>query len=470
MKRLFIAIAAICLLVSPCGAQTKSPYRTKSQLNKENAQLRSRVDSLMKELSIAKEQLHHEDSLTSEILGMLEHHDHEPKAPQIDYTPEVADSLLNEWYKQLSTMALDIEDEIDMDSVHFSSNVPDSVLIKRLKAINCFFPLPYNETVRNYMVLYTEKAPKRLAKLLGLSQYYFPIFEEALQRYELPQELEILVVIESAFNPTATSRVGAKGLWQFMPRTAKQYGLEINSFVDERMDTYKVCDAAARVLRDAYHIFGDWSLAISSYNCGPGNVNKAIARAGGKMDYWAVYDHLPRETRGYMPAFVGALYAFTYYKEYGIVPEQPTLPAMTDTIIVHQNVHFKQISEVLGVSEETLSSLNAQYIHSIVPGSSRPCPIILPVGYSNDFIAHADSIYAHKAAELVAPKVLESVAKSGSSSKSGSSGGRVTYKVKKGDTLGKIASKYHTSVKQLMKLNNLKSTNIRLGQTLVVRN
>lgn len=469
MRRLLIALAAISLLAAPCGAQTKTQFKTRSQLNKENAKLHARVDSLMKELSIAKEQLNHEDSLTNEIFGMLEHHDHEQKPVHVDYTPEMADSLLSEWYRQLATMEIDIEDEINMDSVRFTSNVPDSVLIKRLKAINCFFPLPYNETVRNYMVLYTEKAPKRLAKLLGLSQYYFPIFEEVLQKYELPQELEILVVIESAFNPTATSRVGAKGLWQFMPRTAKQYGLEINSFVDERMDTYKVCDAAARVLRDAYHIFGDWSLAISSYNCGPGNVNKAINRAGGKMDYWNVYEHLPRETRGYMPAFVGALYAFTYYKEYGIVPEQPTLPAMTDTIVVHKNVHFKQISDVIGVSEETLASLNAQYIHEIVPGASKPCSIILPVGYTSEFISHEDSIYAHKAAELVAPKVLESVAKSGSSSRASSSG-RVTYKVKKGDTLGKIASKHHTSVKQIMRLNNLKSTNIRVGQTLVIRN
>lgn len=467
-KKALIITAVLAVLSIPCSAQ----FWPKSKKARENALLKSQVDSLKRELEITREQLSREDSLRNEIFALLENHNHSPQIQkeEIIHTPEMADSLLGEWYRQLSMMNAELDEKIDMDSVHFSSEVPDSVLVARLKAINCIFPLPYNETVRNYMILYTEKAPKRLAKLIGMSQYYFPIFEEVLQQYGLPQELKYMTVIESAFNPKATSRAGAKGLWQFMYRTGKQYGLEISTFVDERMDTYKVTDAAARLLRDSYRIFGDWCLAISSYNCGPGGINKAINRAGGKMDYWDVYDFLPRETRRYVPAFVGALYAFSYYKEYNIIPEQPALPVHTDTIVVRRNLHFKQISETVGISEEILANLNSQYVHDIIPGNSRPCSLILPVAYTASFISRENDIYAFKAEELVGPKVIETIEKTGVSSRGSSSGGRIVYKVRQGDTLGKIAARYHVSVKQIQRLNGLKGTMIRVGQNLVVRN
>ena len=265
-----------------------------------------------------------------------------------DYTSST-DTLLGQWYMHRRSRS-SAREQYNMDSVRFTTDVPDSVLMRRLADMNSFISLPYNETVKNYMILYSEKMPRKMGEMMGLSEYYMPIYEETFRRYDLPVELKYLAVIESALNPRAESRVGALGLWQFMYRTAKSYGLRIDSYVDERMDPVLSADAAARYLRDAYRIFRDWPLAISSYNCGSGNVNKAIKRAGGKKDFWSIYDYLPRETRGYVPAMVGAMYAFRYANEYGLYPEPMAIPTYVDTIHLHKNLHFAQVSEAAGNS------------------------------------------------------------------------------------------------------------------------
>ena len=336
--------------------------------------------------------------------------------------------------------------------------------------MNSFITLPYNETVRNYMVLYSEKMPTKMSNIMSLCQYYMPIFEETFSKYDLPDELKYVAIIESALNPVAVSRAGAKGMWQFMTKTAKSYGLEINSFVDERLDPFKASDAAARYLEDSYRLFGDWNLAISSYNCGPGNVNKAIRRSGSR-DFWSVYDYLPRETRGYVPAFVGAMYAIKYSKEYGLAANGVQMPVQVDTFEIRKNLHFEQISDLVGISVQELENLNPQYIKDVIPGDSKPYILRIPFNYTSAFIANEDSIYTHRASELLNPQTLLSSKPSQRETRSGSSSSsstRIAYKVRSGDNLGKIAAKHHVTVNQIKSWNHLKSTTIRVGQTLYI--
>jgi membrane-bound lytic murein transglycosylase D len=273
-------------------------------------------------------------------------------------------------------------------------------------------------------------------------------------------------------NPVATSRAGARGIWQFMYQTGTSYGLEINSYVDERLDVEKAVDAAARYLRDAYRTFGDWALAISSYNCGAGNVSKAIRRADGKRDYWSIYPYLPRETRNYVPAFVAAMYAMTYYREYGIVPQMTGVPAQTDTFMINRNLHFAQIEAVVGVPMEDLENLNPQYVNDIIPGNNHPYILKLPYTWTSRFLdANRDTLYAYKADSLVLGRVLQDSRTGKSTGKSGSSSSsqqRIAYKVKSGDYLGKIASRYGVTVAQLKSWNRLRSNSIQIGQTLYI--
>ena len=380
-------------------------------------------------------------------------------APE-EYTIEVTDSLLDIWYTH--QMAHEAEDEVyDMDAVKFASNVPDDVYIERIKKMNSFIQLPYNDIVRNYIIMYSEKMPKRMPHILGLCKYYMPIFEETFDRYGLPVELKAMAIIESAMNPRAESRVGAKGMWQFMYNIAKAYDLHVDSFVDERMDPVKSCDAAAQYLSDAYNMFGDWNLAIASYNCGAGNVRKAIKRAGGSRKFWDIWPYLPKETRSYVPAFVGALYTLEYYKEHGLKPESMVMPAGVDTLVISKQLHLKQVSEFTGAPLEELKNLNPQYRHEIIPGHEREYILRLPYQYTSTFIEHEDTIYKHKAAVYFDPVTIKKI-------KDGGDGVRIVHKVKNGEFLGKIASKYNVSVAKIKKWNNLKSDNIRVGQMLVI--
>ena len=281
--------------------------------------------------------------------------------------------------------------------------------IERLRRMPTVMEMGYNEIVQRFIDRYMARLRHSVSLMLGASNFYVPIFEEALEAYQVPLELKYLPVIESALNPRAVSRVGATGLWQFMMGTGKQYGLEINSLVDERRDPVRSSYAAARYLRDLYRIFGDWNLVIAAYNCGPGNINKAIHRSGGEKDYWRLYPYLPAETRGYVPAFIAANYAMTYYCEHGICPMSTKLPLQTDTIMVDRDVHLEQIASVLDVDIEMLRSLNPQYRRDIVPGTSKPHAIRLPMADAVRFIDMQDSIYSYRATELLTKRAVVEV-------------------------------------------------------------
>ena len=390
MKRIttiFLTFLIAFVAVMPANAQNQVRFKRLfgNRYKRENVELRQQIDSMRKAIDELRQENLLKDSLAQEMLLMYEENEDKSAAglnPE-DYSAEITDSLLSIWYLHRQVMDDRNGEDYDMDSVYFTSNVSDAVLKDRLENLNSFITLPYNETVRNYMVLYSEKMPTKMGNILGLCQYYMPIFEETFSKYDLPDELKYVAIIESALNPIAVSRAGAKGMWQFMTKTAKSYGLEINSYVDERFDPFKSSDAAARYLKDSYKLFGDWNLAISSYNCGPGNVNKAIRRSGSR-DFWAVYDYLPRETRGYVPAFVGAMYALKYNKEYGLTPNSVPMPVQVDTFEIHKNLHFQQISDLIGITVEELENLNPQYIKDVVPGNSGTYILRAKAQFSNE--------------------------------------------------------------------------------------
>lgn len=438
----------------------------RKELIEENRKLTEERDSLQCLVNKYATKISDQDSMRSKIIKIFDENDEDNLGAGLnpeDYNAEVTDSLLKVlWHLHKKTSSSDEGEGYDMDSVHFSSNVPDEVFIERLKNMNSFITLPYNETVRNYIILYTEKMPGKMSHMLGLAKYYLPIFEETFNKYDMPEELKYMAVIESALNPLAVSRAGAKGMWQFMYNTAKIYGLKINSFVDERLDPFKAADAAARYLKDAYAVFGDWNLAISSYNCGSGNVLKAIRRSG-KMDFWSIYNYLPKETRGYVPAFVGAMYAFKYYKEHGIIPDTLNLPSNIDTLEIKKNLHFKQLTEVTSIPSDILKQLNPQYIHDIIPGNDEKYILRIPYKYTSSFIENEDTIYAYKADELFNPTEIQKI-----KNNSEQTYGKTWYKVKKGDCLGSIASRNRISVSKLRKWNKLRGNNIRVGQRLVI--
>ena len=456
------AVAALCILNFETPASAGRKNVKKSELERENDSLRLTIDSLAAEIDRLNEEMRINDSISLEIIDIYDENEDKSAAglnPE-DYNAEVSDSLLSIWYLQ-QKISEDIEEQYDMDSVRFESNVPDEVYVNRLKAINSFIDLPYNDIVKNYIILYSEKSKPRMGRIIGLCEYYMPIFEEIFSEHDVPEELKAMAVVESALNPTAVSRAGAKGMWQFMYSTAKIYGLTINSFVDERLDPIKSAHAAAEYLKDAYNIFGDWNLAIAAYNCGAGNVSKAIRRSGGKRAFWDIYYYLPRETRGYVPAFVAALYTMTYYKEHGIVPEPVAMPVHVDTFKINKMLHFKQVSELAGVPMENLKNLNPQYRHEIIPGNEKEYILRIPYNYTNAFIDHEDSLYTYNASEFFNPVVIKKI-------KDGGDGERIIHRVRSGEVLGSIALRYRVSVSQIKRWNNLRSDNIRIGQRLVI--
>ena len=346
--------------------------------------------------------------------------------------------------------------------------LPDSLLAHRLARMHTVIPMTYNAEVRAHIRFYLRVMERRLELTLMQQERYVPLFEEALDRYGVPDEVKCLAIGESALNPEATSRVGAAGLWQFMYSTGKSYDLEVNSLLDERRDPVKSTAAAARYLRDLHNVFGDWTLAIAAYNCGPGNVNKAIARSGGKRDFWHIYHNLPRETRGYIPSFIAVNYVMRHYHDHGLNARHLELPVRTDTVLLHKDVLFWAVEKYMEMSTKELRALNPQIRRDYVPASTRPYAITLPSNQLPLFIAMLDSIYTASTDSLSKRPIAVSPAKS--SSRSSGSHSSHYYTVRRGDTLSKIASRYGISVAQLKRINGLKRDQIRVGQKLKVKN
>lgn len=396
-----------------------------------------------------------------------------------------------------------------VDSTLYTNEIPvfpREVYLDRLRRLPNLIEMPYNDVVQDYIDQYTGRLRRSVSFMLGVQNFYVPIFEEALEAEGVPLELKYLPVVESAFDPMATSRVGAAGLWQFMVPTAKHYGLTVNSLLDERRDPIKSSQAAARYLKDLYNSFGDWTLAIAAYNCGRNNVLKAIKRAGGARDYWAIYPYLPRETRGYVPAFIAANYVMNYYCDHKIPPMKTIAPAETDTVTVSRNLYLAQVAAACNLDVETVQAMNPQYRAGVVPGNSQPCALRLPVQSIDRFLQLGDSIY-HVApaaevaerreevepAELTAQpnntttrqsrrQALAEERRERRERRAAAAAERKKRKskrahaeepsevdIRQGDTLSEIARRNNTTVEKLQKMNNLNGSAIRAGKKLRVK-
>ena len=376
--------------------------------------------------------------------------------------------MLDLWYvKREMANSHSILNKFSDDHAEITETTMDSIYIQRLNKLNSVVQLGYSPLVRNYINLYANKRQRSSSAILGLAQYYYPWMMETFDKYGLPEELVYITIIESSLNPVAVSPAGATGIWQFMYQTGKTYGLEVNSFVDDRRDPVKATDAAARHLRDLYNIFGDWGLAISAYNCGAGNVKKAIYRSGGKTNFWEVKQYLPRETQNYFPAFIGAYYMMNYYKAHGITPTKISIPSSVDTVMVKKEVHFEQIAHVLNIDIDEIRTLNPQYKREVIPAFDKSFPLKLR---SNDiirFIALQDSIYKYEYDTFFGPLQVYVNAYTGKTDATGTTK-KKWHTVKSGENLSKIASRYGLSVEELKKMNKLKSNYLKTGQKLVV--
>ena len=396
-----------------------------------------------------------------------------------------------------------------VDSTLYTNEIPvfpREVYLDRLRRLPNLIEMPYNEVVQDYIDQYTGRLRRSVSFMLGVQNFYVPIFEEALEAEGVPLELKYLPVVESAFDPMATSRVGAAGLWQFMVPTAKHYGLTVNSLLDERRDPIKSSQAAAKYLKDLYNSFGDWTLAIAAYNCGRNNVLKAIKRAGGARDYWAIYPYLPRETRGYVPAFIAANYVMNYYCDHKIPPMKTIAPAETDTVTVSRNLHLAQVAAACNLDFETVQAMNPQYRAGVVPGNSQPCALRLPVQSIDRFLQLGDSIYNVAPAAEVAERREEvepaeltaqpnntttrqsrrqalaeerrerrerraaaAAERKKRKSKRAHAEESSEVDIRQGDTLSEIARRNNTTVEKLQKINNLDGSAIRAGKKLRVK-
>lgn len=396
-----------------------------------------------------------------------------------------------------------------VDSTLYTNEIPvfpREVYLDRLRRLPNLIEMPYNDVVQDYIDQYTGRLRRSVSFMLGVQNFYVPIFEEALEAEGVPLELKYLPVVESAFDPMATSRVGAAGLWQFMVPTAKHYGLTVNSLLDERRDPIKSSQAAARYLKDLYKSFGDWTLAIAAYNCGRNNVLKAIKRAGGARDYWAIYPYLPRETRGYVPAFIAANYVMNYYCDHKIPPMKTIAPAETDTVTVSRNLYLAQVAAACNLDVETVQAMNPQYRAGVVPGNSQPCALRLPVQSIDRFLQLGDSIYNVAPAAEVAERREEvepaeltaqpnntttrqsrrqalaeerrerrerraaaAAERKKRKSKRAHAEDPSEVDIRQGDTLSEIARRNNTTVEKLQKINNLDGSAIRAGKKLRVK-
>lgn len=377
------------------------------------------------------------------------------------------DSLLALWDKEYQALSTERFHNAVMclDSVDFTEQtMPDSVYIARLQNLGSEIPVAYNQEVRKFIISYTTRNKAVISRALGRSEAYFPIFEEELLKNDMPLELRMLPVIESSMIPKARSRVGAAGLWQFMYKTAVGYKLEMTSFIDQRYDPVLATRAACKHLKMLYDMYGDWYLALAAYNCGPGNVNKALRRAEGK-GFWDIYPYLPSETRDYVPAFIAVNYAYAYHKEHDIIPNEPHVPLSTDTLHISRIMHFEQISSTIGTPIDVIRGLNPQFIKDIVPAvNGRSYDLVLPLSEIGKFMEHEEEIMNKDVvylAEYMSPRKNGEMPKFVIDSK--------THVVKSGENLTLIAKKYGVTVSQICKWNNISNpSKIRIGQKLTI--
>ena len=381
------------------------------------------------------------------------------------------DSLMMQWNARQYLFP-----EEEVSTSEYLSNLTPEDYAERLSRIPGIMEFPYNGIVQEFIERYTTKNSRTISFCLAAGNFYVPMFEEALEANGLPLELKYLPVIESALNPTARSKAGAVGLWQFLLTTGKRYGLEVNSLIDERQDPVKSTWAAAQMLKELYDIYKDWNLVIAAYNCGPGNVNKAIHRANGETDYWKIYPYLPTETRGYVPAFIAANYAMYYYCEHQIAPLRTAYPIATDTVMITRNLHFDQIAELCDIDKDAIRALNPQYKLDQIPGDVKPYSLRLPQEKILTFIDLGDTIYDHRSDELFKRRkevdVTENAVVTTTSKKAKKSEQKnkpVYVTVRQGDTLGGIAKRNRTTVAKIKRLNGLKNNNIRVGRKLRVK-
>ena len=389
----------------------------------------------------------------------------EVEEPDLGRLPEsfdmALDSLLTSRYKEYYSLS---KPKRQASKRELESK--DQLYRDRLARMESAIPLTYNPAVREAIDLYVNRRSNLMSLMLSRATYYFPIIEEELDRQGLPLELKYLAIVESALNPTAVSRMGATGFWQFMLRTGKIYGLTINSVIDERMDPRKSTRAMCEYFKDMYALYGDWMLAIAAYNCGPGNINKAIRRSGGKKDFWEIFPYLPRETRSYVPFFIAAFYSMEYYREHDIRPSAIHIPIATDTVHLARRCTTRELAEITSVSLDTIELLNPMYKKGIIPGNQQSQVIVLPAQAAIDFASNKEKYFAshHKSEakeENSAPDIEEEQA--------ADSEREVTYRVRRGDSLGSIARRYHVTTAQIKEWNGLRSNMIHPGQKLVIR-
>ncbi|MDR1676655.1 MAG: transglycosylase SLT domain-containing protein, partial [Tannerella sp.] len=381
----------------------------------------------------------------------------------IGMMPEVLDenvkNLLQSWHMQYFS-------NVEKYCLDEDRNVsfPEEVYRQRLARMPCVIPMTCNRMVRDCIDLYAGRRRSLMRYIMGMADVYFPIFEQILDEHQLPLELKYLAVVESALNPHALSRVGAAGLWQFMLPTAKVYGLEVNSLIDERLDPYKATHAACRYFKEMYEMYGDWYYTIAAYNCGPGNVNKAIHRAGNKTDFWDIFPYLPRETRSYVPLFIAVAYVMTYHCEHNLCPIRTDLSVASDTLMINRLLHLRQVSEALDVDFDLLKMLNPQYKRDIIPGSIQPSVLKLPVSATYSFIHREDTVYLHRVEELLAN--CKPVDISGEISPDTRE--TVRHTVASGENLHIIANRYGVTAKDIRKWNRLGSNRVPKGRRLVI--
>ena len=353
----------------------------------------------------------------------------------------------------------------------------DDIMARRMAILdaNSPFDLVYNNNVRDFINLYAVRRRDISSKVLGMSELYFPMMEECLAKYGIPLEMKYLSIVESALNPTAISRAGAGGLWQFMVATGKMYCLEVSSYQDDRFDAYKSTDAACKYLKFLYNTFGDWQLALAAYNSGPGNVNKAIRRSGGQKNFWAIKQYLPKETQGYVPAFIAVNYVMNHAAEHNIYPKTPLATCFeVDTVTVSKRVDFKSLSGTLNMPEDDIAFLNGTYKLREIPENGRKHYLVLPVNKVGVFMSNENTVYAQSTVRRYEPMLTASATESpkdieGKVSTTIWETGWKSHKVKRGESLGSIANKYDVTLGEMRKWNKIKGSSIKPGQTLKIQ-